>query len=186
MVRHPWRLLGWGSPVALLIYLAIILGSFVGAWVWIAAPPDTIQDVLRITLPVCLVVFVNLVAMTPTIRIDRKGNLHVDGWLLTRRIPPSLVSKVSSDDGLYFLLSSGRVVRSAAYPPSRAGKVARYPRARVAQSRLYEVLRSVPQPDSQCALEVKTSLRTRVIAAGIGLSAFLYIGAIVINTSQVH
>lgn len=54
------------------------------------------------------------------------GVFVVRGIFVDNAIPFGNVHSVHSDDGVYFLLDSGRRVRSAAFPPSVLGEMRRY------------------------------------------------------------
>lgn len=172
--------LGRANPGVIACTVSIIIGCFVFAWGWLAAPPDTFADIANAGPALSLVVFVNYLAASPRVRGDDAGLIRVDGLVLQRAVPIQEIVEVKCDAGLLLRLRSGRDVKSAAYPWTTSGRVVNFPRARHAASRIGEFIDR--HRESQTAsTSVSVSPRTVDIATGACLAAVLFFGTVLIN-----
>ena len=156
--RRERQTLGRAHPLLIAFSVSAILGSFVFAWGWVAAPPDTLSTVINVVPAFALVVLVNYLAATSGVRGDGAGFIQVDGLLLQRVVPIGAIDEVRSSEGLVLHLRSGRKIKSAAYPWTTSGRVANFPRARRAASRIQEFIDR--HPESQTS-SLGISLRPR-------------------------
>jgi hypothetical protein len=172
--------LGRANPGVIACTVSIIIGCFVFAWGWLAAPPDAFADVADTAPALSLVVFVNYLAASPRVRGDGAGLIRVDGLVLQRAVPIEEIAEVRSDAGLLLHLRSGRDIKSSAYPWTTSGRVVNFPRARRAASRIRDFIDRHPgQPDASVGVSVRP--RTFDIAAGACLAATLLLGTVLIN-----
>jgi hypothetical protein len=180
-------------PLPLLTFtLGSVLGTFIFAWGFLAAPPDDANALWNTVPPVCLLLTVEFLVGTCRIVVDPKGFIDVINLVLVRRIPLDDLVAIEHDDGLRFRLVSGRRVSSSAYSSSAGGLARGYARATKEARRIEAAIGGLPveakavptRPD-----RAVTRVRSGALLTLVGLNGLLVAGTVVLNlveTASLH